>query len=506
MYGLQELVDESTILPQCIEAYSKNIAGFGLNVRYINDVAGDEETDEMKSEFDALQEIIELLTMDQDTKEIFEDVITARETYGIAYVECIRDTAGNVVELSFIRETPSIWKTKKMGDIVRVPFYHHGKQFERNKRFCKYMQQIGGKTIYFKEFGDPRIMDSRNGRYLDPGETLDLQYQANEILEFSLGQRTYGTPRWCGQILGVDGSRRAETLNNNYFRNGRHTPLLISITGGSLTDDSYAKLQEYMNSIRGEAGQHSFLLLETQSDDARTDFDQTEQPKIEVKDIAGILQKDGLFLEYKDDNRKAVQSAFRLPDIYVAYTTDYNRATAQSAQEITEQQVFQPERQSLAWTVNHILLNCYNLKYCEAYFEAPTISNPDDLVNIMNAANSAGGLTPNKAKDIAYKYLGESAEPYPEDWGDIPLSIQQMQNSTTSQLSQLLSQAQEPTEPAPNPDEEAEMATDGDLSDAADGLDEQIKKAQKNGDDDVVAVMREVRRQLQVMQDALKEG
>lgn len=509
MRGLQELVDESTILPQCIEAYSKNIAGFGISVRYIDDTGG-HETPEMISEFDALTDIIDLLTIKQDTKEVFEDIITSRETFGIAYLECIRDLEGNVVEIEFVRDTPTVWKTKQLAPYIDVPFFHKGKKIMRRRKFCKYIQQIGGKTVYFKEFGDPRVMDRRTGRYLDDNETIEFDCQANEIMEFTLGQRTYGCPRWAGQILGVDGSRRAETLNNNYFRNGRHTPLLISITGGSLTDESYAKLQNYMDSIRGEAGQHSFLLLETQSDDARTDFDQAQQPKIEVKDIANILQKDGLFLQYKDDNRKSVQSAFRLPDIYVAYTTDYNRATAQAAQELTEQQVFQPERQSIAWAINNILLNCYDLKYCEVYFEAPKISNPDDLVSVINAANAAGGITPNKAKDIAYRYLGETAEPYPSDWGDVPIVIQQMQSSAASPA--LLGMAQtagnDQAEESTGGDDNAQETdpNEDDLSDAADGLDDQIIKAQRNGDDDVVGVMREVRKQLQRMQDALKEG
>lgn len=99
-----------------------------------------------------------------------------------------------------------------------------------------------------------------------------------------------------------------------------------------------------------------------------------------MKDLASILQKDELFQEYLDNNRKRVQSAFLLPDLYVGYTTDFNRATAQTAQEVTEQQVFQPERTSLAWVINNKLLNCYRFQYVEAYFLAPDISNPDDML------------------------------------------------------------------------------------------------------------------------------
>lgn len=463
--GLRNLVKHSTILPQCIRAYKNNIAGFGIGVRYKDDT---EETPEMAAEFTRAEEIIELLNIEQDTKEVFEDVVEARETYGIAYLEVIRNVADEVVQIDFIKETPSIRKTKPLEPYIPTVYYHHGQQIERKKRYCKYKQEIGGETVYFREFGDPRIMDRRDGKYLKDGETLELAYQANEILEFAIGTEPYGEVRWIGQVLGVDGSRKAEGLNNNYFDNGRHTPLMIMIEGGTLTDESFDKLQQYMNDIKGEAGQHAFIILETESTDGRTDFDQSEKPKVEIKDLANILQKDELFQDYLDNNRRKVQSSFQLPDLYVGYTTDFNRATAQTAQEVTEEQVFQPERKSLAWAINNRLLNGYQFKYVECYFLEPDISNPDDVYKLLTVCNNAGGLTPNKAKQIIYEAYGETAEDYPEEWGDVPLSYSKTQSSGAG----------------------------FDLGQLTMSLQKQIEKAAGNHDDEVVAVMKEVRKLL----------
>ena len=468
--GLRNLVKHSTILPQCIRAYKNNIAGFGIGIRYIEDA---EETPEMAAEFSRAQEIIELLNIEQDTKEVFEDIIEARETYGIAYLEVIRNVAGEVVQIEFVKETPTILKTRPLDPYISTVYYHHGQQTERKKRYCKYRQDIGGKTVFFKEFGDPRIMDRRDGEYLKEGESLDLEYQANEIMEFAIGTEPYGEVRWIGQILGVDGSRRAETLNNNYFTNGRHTPLMIMIEGGTLTDESFEKLQQYINDIKGEAGQHAFLLLETEASDGRTDFDQQEKPKITVKDLASVLQKDELFQGYLDNNRRKVQSAFQLPDLYVAYTTDFNRATAQTAQEVTEEQVFQPERRSLAWAINNRLLNGYQFQHVEAYFLEPDITNPDDLYNLLTVANNAGGVTPNFAKRIIYEAFGEQAEDYPEEWGDTPLSYSKSQGGGAAQ--------------------------GFDIGQLTMGLQQQIEKAASSHDDAVVAVMKEVKRLLMKM-------
>ena len=56
LIGLRNLVKNSTILPQCIRAYKNNIAGFGIGIRYVEDV---EETPEMAAEFKRAEEIVE---------------------------------------------------------------------------------------------------------------------------------------------------------------------------------------------------------------------------------------------------------------------------------------------------------------------------------------------------------------------------------------------------------------------------------------------------------------
>ena len=482
--GLKNLVKNSQILPQCITAYKNNIAGFGLGLRYVTDEG--KETPEMRAEWDTAQEIVDLLNIDVDTKQVFENVIEARETYGIAYLEVMRSPAGEVNQVSFVRDTPSMRKTYPLNPAVMAAYNYKGrKTVERPRRFCKYRQTVGGQTVYFKEFGDPRIMDNRSGEYVsvdEEGVPLPVEYRANEIMDFSIGTELYGEVRWIGQILGIDGTRAAEGLNNNYFRNGRHTPLLICVKGGTLTEESFTKLQQYMDGIKGEAGQHAFLILETENADNRAGYEEDKAPTVEIKDLASILQKDELFQDYIENNRKRVQSAFQLPDLYVGYTTDFNRATAQMAMEVTEEQVFQPERKSLAWAINNRLLNGYGFKYVEAYFLEPDMSNPDDLFKILSVCEKAGGLTPNKARSIAAESLGEKAEDYEEEWGNTPV-------------------AAKPLIEAQNPPPAAQPAFP-DMDNILSQLTGQITKAAAGRDDAVVAVMKEVRALLLKMEDS----
>lgn len=370
--GLSKMVDESTILPQCIRAYKSNIAGFGIDIRYKDDFADADETPEMKAEWDRATEVVEMLNMEQESNELFEDIVEARETYGCAYAEVIRDMDGNVIQLEFIEDTPSVEKSRRLDPRVEVTYFHRDHTENRMRKFRKYKQTVNAEN----------------------------------------------------------------------------------------------------------------------------------RPEVEVKDLAAILQKDELFQDYLENNRRKVQSAFQLPDLYTGYTTDFNRATAQTAMEVTEKQVFQPERRRLAWAINNRLLNCYQFKYVEVFFRAPDVSNPDDLYKLLTVCNNAGGLTPNKAKSVLYKALGETSEDFPEEWGDIPLAFTNAQQraAATAVAGNIPSVAQNGSSVTgkenTQPEGEASQNARQGAPSVEEQLDGQIQKAAAANETEIVAVMKEVRRLL----------
>lgn len=98
----------------------------------------------------------------------------------------------------------------------------------------------------------------------------------------------------------------------------------------------------------------------------------------------------------------------------------------------------------------------------------PDISNPDDLYKLLTVCNSAGGLTPNRAKQIIYEAYGEVSEDYEGDWGNVPLNYSRTQQGGSDLESNI---------------EQLTMS-----------LQQQIVKAANNKDDEIVAVMKEVKR------------
>lgn len=488
--GLEMLVEHSTILPQCITAYRNNVCGFGLSIDYLDEYKqwDEKEHPEIAEEYTRVQRILDLLSLDQDTKDLFGSIVATRERFGIAYVEVVRNLDNEVVEIANIRRPATMYMTVPLDPYVDVAFYYKGEVMTRKKRFRKYRQDVNGKYVYFKEFGDPRVMDMRTGEYVKDGD-LEINLRANEVIALPIGDKPYGEVRWIGQVTGMDGAAKAEALNANYFENGRHTPMMIMIEGGTLTDESFKKMREYMEGIKGEAGQHAFMVLESETTtEVKTGLEQESAPKITVKDLSPMLQKDELFQGYIDNARKKVQSSFLLPDLYVGYTTDFNRATSQTAMEVTEKQVFIPYRQEMAWIINRKLLAEYQFQYCEISFRAPDITNPDDQTKILNVVERAGGLTPNEAHRLAGTMVGDTAEDFTGDWADVPLAVQKVLNDNAARQA-----TQTPAAPATPPAPEV-----------MEQVDEKVAEAEQTGNDELIAVMRQVRKALVELADDKK--
>ncbi|MGC5326446.1 phage portal protein [Brevibacillus sp. SYSU BS000544] len=412
---LYSIYDNSTILKQCVETYRRNIVGFGATPKYVEDETKMEETPEMKAEWDFLKSFIKHFNFDQSFEDVLGEAIEHREIYGNAYLEILRNgtgrpDGGEIVDPTYVRLT-------KLGEPVNVTYMRDGNIFYRKKRFRKYAQKIGTRNVWFKEFGDPRKMDSRTGEYV---LEVEPEFEANEMLHLKIGSGTYGVPRWVGHSIHMTGARRAEELNYRYFENGRHTPAAIIISNGTLSEQSEQALADYASSVEGTENAHKFLLIEAEGLEREVDGKADKGVKIELKSLADMLQQDALFLEYDEASRKKVQSAFRLPDIFVGRSTDYNRATADTARKLTEDQVFKPERNSLEFIINHKLLAEYQLASTILYFRGPEISDSEEKARLLDVYVKAGAVAPNDLREEVGRVIGKELENFTDAKFNLP--------------------------------------------------------------------------------------
>ncbi|MBT2573709.1 phage portal protein [Bacillus sp. ISL-51] len=433
---LKTIAEYSTILQQCIDAYRVNITGFGFDVEYTFDINSSDVAPVKKKQAEKnwtkLESFYKCLHFDESAETILGYAIEDREKTGNGFMEVLRDGSGKPAGIEYL----DVKNMRVCGvtDPVEVTFSYEengtSKTIKRQKRFRKYVQLQNGRKVFFKEYGDPRIMDMRTGEYVN---ALSEQYKANEAIHLKIGSGTYGIPRWVGNIVNLYGARKAEELNFMYFKQGRHVPAAITVENGMLSETSYKELQDYMNDLEGVENAHKFLLIEAEGIAKEKDLHGGEDitpVSVEIKSLAEILQDDALFLEYDDKSRNKLRSAFRLPPLYTGEAQEYNKATADTARKITEEQVFQPERKTLVNKLNTLFLPELGIHDVQLTLKGPDFRDPLEIAKVLTPFITAGAVSPNDLRDLAGRVLGKTLEEWPEEfYSRPPLQAAQDQNA-----------------------------------------------------------------------------
>lgn len=425
---LIRLPESSDILQQCIEAYKTNIAGFGVSFKYDVDYdkeKSEEKKNELEKQWTAYSNFFKYCNFDEAFEEIMKKAIDDKEKIGWGGLEVIPDGLNKPAGFEHIAaHTFRICKAdNKLVETEVTIIDENGKEvtLKRRKRFRKFVQIQGTKKAYFKEFGDPRKLNFETGEY---GEDIPEDKQATAIIFFNIycPYSEYGLPRYMGQLINVQGNRKAEELNYRYFEEGRHIPLAIVVENGQLTEASVNQLKE----SKGEAANYKYLLLEAEGFENEESIGIDEKKtnvKIRFEKLAEILSQDALFQEYCKNNRDKIRSAFRLHPIYTGESQDYTRATADTARQITEEQVFQPEREALAFVFNNLVKPQLGIKEVSMYLKAPKITDRTEIAKALTPYISSGAATPNMLIDALGELLGKEFEPVKEPWGDKPLQL-----------------------------------------------------------------------------------
>lgn len=424
--ALARISENSDILQTCIEAYKTNIVGFGYNLDYNFDYK--EETSKNKiadEDWSKYELFLKYCNFDERFTGVLKKFIADRELLGYATMECISDEGGEISELQHIpSHTIRLCKESNPIEIEEIITDSKGneRKIKRWKKFKKFVQMVGSKQVYFKELGDPRKLNRKTGEYLEEGKEINVDDEANSIIFDNIycPYTPYGLPRYIGVLIKMMGSRSADELNFKYFDEGRHIPLAIVVENGQLTQDSV----DLLEGARGSEAQHKYLILEAEAFDNDLNMEESKSNvKIHFEKLAEIMQEDALFLEYLDNNRDAVRSSFRIAPIYTGDTQDYNKATAETAKQITEEQTFEPAREDLADLLNKKLMKELGIRYVELKFKGPKTTDDTEIAKALTPYIQGGAATPNMLLDSLGKLLGKEFEPLTEEWSDIPLQV-----------------------------------------------------------------------------------
>lgn len=429
---LAQLVQQSNILRQCIESYVINIESYGHTLEYVGP-EGKEKGTEQQAEKQRLEAFLSAPNPDTNMRELRERARWDKETIGNMAFEIVRDGGGRIVQML---HTPavSIRKTRRDNHstpvTVSVPNPADPTQMVTRKmyrHFCRYVQfsQSTLKRIFFKEFGDPRRINCHNGEVVPDGVVLDPLDEATEMLYLSLYTpgHIYGLPRWIGLIPCILGSRESEIVNLNFFKENAIPAMVVLVSGGALTQESFDVIDNYINAIKGQKAMQRVMVLEAAADDTSGSVDHAPSaPKIDIKPMISERQQEGLFQDYDQKNQQKIRSCFRLPPIYAGRAEDYTRASAFASMLTAEAQIFAPERSTFDDIMNNMILRTYAPKYWRFKSLGAPTTDPESLSRMLTTFEQSGAMTPNVVIKLAQKMLGVDIKPVTEPWGDYPFS------------------------------------------------------------------------------------
>jgi len=391
---LAQMVEISDILQQCISAMATNVDGFGYELirpEFMKEEVTDQK--EAQKEKKRLEGLFDYCNPTENFTILRQKLRVDLESTGNGYIEVVRNRGGEVSELYLlpaytVRMTQTDKEWTPFTQRVLDPETGQYVEVSRKKKFRRYVQILSGnKKVFFKEFGDPRVISAKTGGEIQGGDA------ANEVLVFKIYSpySVYGLPRWLGTLLGLIGSRKAEEINYLYFDNKTIPPLVITVSGGALTGETIDKLEDTINKqIRGTRNFHSALILEAVPHSASIIEGEKVTPvRIEVKPLTQFIQKDALFGQYRKDNSAAIRSTFRLPPLYVGKAEDYTRATAMESARVAEEQVFEPERRAFDYAINRTLLADMEINYWRFKSLGGKTSDDADIVKGMAGVKEA---------------------------------------------------------------------------------------------------------------------
>lgn len=520
---LSRLVEQSSELVQCVQAYRDNIEGFGYRlvprVRLDDPEVSDEVKAAVREERAALTNFLVAIGGTRSLTSIRKDTREEVEVGGNGYWEIVRNKAGrqvlwNPVPAWSVRLTPQDpdWTPSTVRYVVVDAAGNYTIEDRIvYRRFRRYVQgeiltvaadgsTTRGRSLrWFKEYGDPRVIDCRTGdpvpadqaqNYKDTGKPFPEEFRASEILHWRVysPRSAYGIPRWVGNLVSVLGVRRAEEVNLSTLTNNNIPSMVISVSNGRLTDGTIKRIKQFVDTqIRGSSNYSQFLLLEGESPFDQMG-DESGQIRIDIKPLTREQHTDALFVKYMEGGKDSIRRSFRLPELFVGVASALNRATATEARKLADEQVFAPARADSDYQINALLVDA-GFVYHEFRSQSPNVTDNPSLIAMMAAAERTGGLTPRIARKIVEEVFQGATVGVPGVGtggafdADVPFSLTMAEAVQNKADPTEINQQVAPVQGAVEPDirKEHRAAVVRDLLDLGDRLGDEVRRLLRTG-------------------------
>lgn len=363
------------------------------------------------------------------------------ESNGWGAWEMLRDGAGRLKRLNYVPGY-TVRPLTNEGELIEaiepdpVTPISEGREVKVYRRFRRYVQIVGGRKVFYKSPGDPRVISRQTGNIYESVEDMrkpedkegegKLAMTANELIYIALHDpRTpCPPPRWIGNLLAVLGVREADEANYFYLDGNAIPPGILFISGGKVSRDMKDRLERRGTAeLSGPQNNHKILVVEATPMKFKGD-DRTLLPSIHYESLRDSQRDDAMFTNYDERSADRIGASFRLPPMIRGYTpSNLNRATAIAALSFAEGQVFEPEREEIDWVVNKYILPEIGVSLHKFKSNSPPTRSPEEIAELIKVTAPHGGLLPFEIRDMLSTALNKSMVKIQEEWVRWPMPM-----------------------------------------------------------------------------------
>jgi capsid portal protein len=218
------------------------------------------------------------------------------------------------------------------------------------------------------------------------------------------------------------GRHYASYVNYRLIKKGGIPQVIVTVNGGTLTDESYNDLMAAFDEWASTTDTWTNVAV-LESVPESMGLEDKGSAKIEIKYMSDSRKEDLMFDKHSGGVVNNVRNSFRLTPMYTGSTDDVNRATAMSSMRITEQQVFNPEREAFDEVMGWVFRDGLGITLWKYVSNGPKITGDDEFRRGFDYFAKWGALTINEAVALCNTSMGLEMSKFEDDWANYPIPI-----------------------------------------------------------------------------------
>lgn len=203
-----------------------------------------------------------------------------------------------------------------------------------------FIQILGNKAVFFRNFGDQKTSDPIGGDS-NPNEILHIK-------TYSPTNTFYGIPRVIAAKNAIAGAEFSAQYNLDYFENKAIPRYIVTLKGGRLSEDAERRLLEFLQGVKGRAGNHRTVYIPLPED--------TPDSKVELElvEVENNIQ-DSSFNNYRKAARDEILAAQGVPITKVSVSEGVSLAIARDSDKTFSENIIRPAQALLSKKINRII-------------------------------------------------------------------------------------------------------------------------------------------------------